>query len=165
MTESIPSTTRSRIDGQQDTFELEEVQSHCRITNVAPIHMEEQIDESLENINIMELMNLPIENNEFNSIDVENPELLKNQQVPDPVVFFNNRKFNPNLISFAGLTFLFVMTTVVLIIFILHINFDGDFESVMYLMYYCLPVALPTIYFIVNPKHLITAMSNLPCNY
>ena len=42
---------------------------------MAPIHLEEQIFESLDDIDTMQPINLPIERNEFNSIGVENPGL------------------------------------------------------------------------------------------
>ena len=145
----IESIHRSRNDEQQDTFELHAVQSSSRIINVAPIHLEEQRFER-------------VESNEFNSIDAENPESEETPEVPDQVVFFNNQKFNQSLIGFAGLTLLFVIVFTVGPIFDWHFRFADDFESVVFKahMYYCLPTALPTVYFIMNPKHLIISMRN-----
>ena len=156
-TESIPASHRSRNDELQDTFELQAAQSHSGIINVAPVHMEEQSGESLENID----MNLPIENSEFNCIDVEIQESEVTSEAPVQIVCFprlNNHKFNPNLISFAGLILLFVMIFI-LVILNWYIRFGNDFESFAFktYMYYCSPIAFPTIYFIVNPKHLIKA--------
>ena len=143
---------------EQDEFEL---QSHSRIINVAPIHLEEESVESFENINIIQPMNESIENNEPNSIAVENPESEKAPKTPEQVVlYFNNRKFNPNLISSTGLTFLFVIIFIVSPFFIWNTRVADNFESLVFKthVYYCLPIVLPIGYFIVNPKHLIPAL-------
>ena len=75
MTESISAI---QFDNEeQDTFEL---QSHSQIINVAPIHLEEESVESLKNNNIQTL-NLPIENNEPNSVDVGNSESEETSEI------------------------------------------------------------------------------------
>ena len=156
VTESIRAIQSS--EEEQDEFGL---QSHSRIINVAPTHLEEESVESLENINIIQLLNMPIENNEPNSIDVENPESEETPEMPDQVVLcFNTRKFNPNMISSTGLTFLFVIIFIVGPFFIWNLRFADDYESLVFKshIYYCLPIALPIGYFIVNPKHLIPAL-------
>ena len=143
---------------EQGEFEL---QSHSRIINVAPIHLEEESVESLENINMIQPLNAPIEINELNRIDVENPESEETPEMPDQVVlFFNNHKFNQNLISSTGLTLLFVIILIVGPFFIWNLRFADDFESFVFKthIYYCLPIALPIGYFMVNPKHLIPAL-------
>ena len=131
---------------EQDEFEL---QSHSHIINVAPIHFEEESVDSLENINMIQLLNVPIENNEPNRIDVENPESEETPEMPDQVVLcFNNRKFNPNMISSSGLTFLFVIIFIVGPFFIWNLSFSDDYESWVFKshIYYCLPMALPIGY-------------------
>ena len=148
---------------QSDEHGEFELQSHSRIINVAPIHLEEESVESLENINIIQLLNMPmpIENNDPNSIDVENPESEETPEMPDQVVLcFNNHKFNPNMISSTGLTFLFVIIFIVGPFFIWNLSFSDDYDSWVFKshIYYCLPMALPIGYFIVNPKHLIPAL-------
>ena len=145
---------------EQGEFEL---QSHSQIINVAPIHLEEESVESLENLNIIQLLNMPmpIENNDRNSIDVENPESEETPEMPDQVVLcFNNHRFNPNMISSTGLTFLFVIIFIVGPFFIRNLSFSDDYESWVFKshIYYCLPIALPIGYFMVNPKHLIPAL-------
>ena len=143
---------------EQDEFEL---QNHPRIINVAPIHFEEESVESLENINMIQILNVPIENNEPNRIDVENPESEETPEMPDQVVLcFNNRKFNQSLINSTGLTLLFVTILIVGSFFIWNLRFADDFESFVFKthIYYCLPIALPIGYFMVNPKHLIPAL-------
>ena len=143
---------------QQDEFEL---QSHSQIINVAQIHLEEESVESLENIDMVQSLNVPIENNQPNGIDVQNPESEENPKMSDQAVLcFNNRKFNPNLISSAGLALLFVIIFIVCPFFLWNLRFADDFESFVFQthIYYCLPIALPIVYFIVNPKHLILAL-------
>ena len=143
---------------EQDEFEL---QSHSRIINVDPIHLEEESVESLENINMPQPLNVPIENNEPHSIDVENPESEENPEISGQVLLcFNNRKFNPNLISSAGLALLFVILFIICPYFLWNLRFADDFESFVFQthIYYCLPIALPIVYFIVNPKHLTPAL-------
>ena len=133
------------IEEEQDEFEL---QSHSHIINVAPIHFEEESFESLEN-------------NEPNRIDVENPESEETPEMPDQVVLcFNNRKFNQSLINSTGLTLLFVIILIVASFFIWNFRFVDDFDSFVFKthVYYCLTIALPIGYFIVNPKHLIPAL-------
>ena len=140
---------------EQDEFEL---QSHSRIINVAPIHFEEESVESLENINMIQLLN---ENDEPNRIDVENPESEETPEMPDQVVLcFNNRKFNQSLINSTGLTLLFVIILILSSFFIWNLHFADDFESFVFKthIYYCLTIALPIGYFIVNPKLLIPAL-------
>ena len=149
----------SRSDEQQNTFELQTVQSHSRIINVAPIHLEEQILESLDNIDVVQPMNLPIEPNEFNSIVVENPGSEETPEAPNQMLCLNNQKFNPNLISFPVLTFLCVIILILFPIYVWHIRFANDFENPILKthIFYSSTIVLPTVYFIVNPKHLTKA--------
>ena len=157
--ERIP--TRCRNNEQlQETFELQPVQSHSRTIHVAPIHSEEQSVESLENSDTIQ----PIEVFEFIA---DNQEPEETPEVPVQNLCLNNIKFNPDLIGSAGLTILVVIIFIVLYLYVCHIIFADDYESFVLLqhLYYCFPIALPTIYFVVNPKHLITAMRDLPCNY
>ena len=163
LSESIQAIHTSRIDEPQDTFELQAVQSHSRIIHVAPIHLEEQSLKSLENIGTIQPMNMPIQCNEFISIGMENPKSEETLEAPNQTLCLNNQKFNPNLISLAGLTFLFVITFIVAPIFVWQIRFASDFENVTLKchIYYFMPTALPIVYFIFNPKHLRKAMKLL----
>ena len=163
LTESIRAVNSYRSDEPQNTFELRAVLSHLPIINVAPIHFEEQSFESLEIIGTIQPISLPLEHNEFNNIDVENPESEETPDIPAQLLCFNNQKFNPNLISFAGLTFLFVITFIVGPIFFWHIRFANDLENLILKthIYFSLPIALPIVYFIRNPKHLKIAMTIL----
>ena len=159
LSESIQAIHTSRIDEPQDTFELQAVQSHSQIIHVAPIHLEEQSFESLENIGTIQPMNMPIGCNEFISIGVKNPKSEETLEAPNQILCLNNQKFNPNLISLAGLMFLFVITFIVAPIFVWQIRFASDLENVILKIhiYYSMPIALPIVYFILNPKHLTKA--------
>ena len=66
LTENIQAIHSSRNDEQKNTFELQAVQSHSRIINVASFYLEEQIFESLDDIY------LPKECKEFISIGEKN---------------------------------------------------------------------------------------------
>ena len=156
LSENIQAVHSSRIDEQENTFELQAVQSHSRIINVAPILSEEQISESLDSIDTIQLMSLPIECNEFFRIDVENSGLEKTPEAPNQMLYLNNQKFNPNLVSFTVLSFLFVMTFIVGPIFAWHVRFANDIENLILKthIFYTFPIVLPTVYFIMNPKHL-----------
>ena len=163
LTESIRAVNTYRSDEPLNTFELRTVLSHLPLTNVAPIHFEEQSFESLQIIGTAQPTTLPLEHNEFNNIDIQNPESEETQDIPAKLLPFNNQRFNPNLISFAGLTFLFVITFIVGPIFFWHIRFANDLENLILKthIYLSLPIALPIVYFIRNPQHLTTAMTIL----
>ena len=64
--ESTLEINRSTNDEQQDRFELQAVQSHSQIINVAPLRLEEQRAESLDNVDMIQSMNMPRENGECN---------------------------------------------------------------------------------------------------
>ena len=151
---------------RQETFELQPVQSHSRTIHVAPIHSEEQSVESLENSDTIQ----PIGVFEFIDSGIHSgfiPESEETPVVPVQNFCLNNIKFNPDLIGSAGLTILFVIILIVFYFYVGQIVFADDYETFVLLqhLYYCFPIALPTIYFVVNPKHLITALRDLPCNY
>ena len=131
LTESIRAVNTYRSDEPQNTFELRAVQ---------PI-------------------SLPLEHNEFN--DIQNPESEETPDIPAQLLCFNNQKLNPNMVSFAGLMFLFVITFIVGPIFFWHIRFANDLENLILKthIYFSLPIALPMVYFIRNPKHLTVAMT------
>ena len=159
LSESIQAIHTSRIDEPQDTFELQAVQSHSRIIHVAPIHLEEQSFESLENIGTIQPMNMPIGCNEFISIGVKNPKSEETLEAPNQILCLNNQKFNPNLISLDGLTLLYVISFISYCIFVWQIRLASELENVILKIHiiYCMPIALPIVYFILNPKHLTKA--------
>ena len=164
LTENIQATHSSNRDKQQNTFELQAVQSNSRIINVAPIHLEEQILESLEYIGTIQPMNLPIERNEFNRFDVENRGSEETLEASNQTLCLNNQKFNPNLASFTVLMLLFVIACIVLPIYGWHVHFSKDCENIILKnrilnthLLYSSTIVLPIFYFILNPKHLTKA--------
>ena len=164
LTENIQAIQSSRNDEQQNTFELQAVQSHSRIINVAPVHSEEQIIESLDDIDTIQPMNLPIDRNEFNRFDVENRGSEETLEASNQTLCLNNQKFNPNLASFTVLMLLFVIACIVLPIYGWHVHFSKDCENIILRnrilkihIFYSSTIVLPTFYFILNPKHLTKA--------
>ena len=159
LTENVQAIQSSRNDEQQNTFELQAVQSHSQIINVAPIHSEEQIIESLYDIDTIQPLNLPIEGIEFNRIDVENQGSEETLEAPHQTLCLNNQKLNPNLISFSVLTFLCVIFLILFPIYIWHIRLVNDlgYHILKTHIFYSSTILLPTVYFILNPKHLTKA--------
>ena len=157
--DNIQAIHSSKSDERQNTCELQAVQSHSRIINVAPIHLEEQIFESLDNIDMIQPNNMPIECNEFISIAVENPGSEKTPEAPNQTLCLNNQKLNPNLIGFSALTFLCVIFLILFPIYILHIRLVNDlgYHILKTHIFYSSTILLPTVYFILNPKHLTKA--------
>ena len=80
-------------------------------------------------------------------------------------ITLNNRKFNKNLISIGGLIFLFAMLVLILIpSWLAHDTKNAENLYVLFFVLLCaLPLGLPTIYFVLNPKHLLISLENLPC--
>ena len=131
---------------------------------MAPIHLEEQIFESLDDIDTIQPMNLPIERNEFNRFDVENRGSEETLEASNQTLCLNNQKFNPNLASFTVLMLLFVIACIVLPIYGWHVHFSKDCENIILKnrilnthLLYSSTIVLPTFYFILNPKHLTKA--------
>ena len=135
------------------------MQSHSQIINVAPIHLEEQIFESLDNIDMIQPMNMPIECNEVISIVVENPGSEETPEASTKTLCLNNQKFNPSLISFSVLTFLCVIFLILFPIYVWHIRLANDLGNHILKthIFYSSTILLPTVYFILNPKHLTKA--------
>jgi hypothetical protein len=159
LTQNIQAIHSSRSDEQQNIFALQALQSHSRIINVAPINLEEQIIESLDNIDTIQPRNLPIECNEFNSIGVENPGSEETPESPNQTLCFNNQKFNPSLISFPVLMFLCVIAFIILPIYGWHTHFANDYEHLILIIHFdnSSTIILPIVYFTLNPKHLTKA--------
>jgi hypothetical protein len=101
--------------------------------------------------------------------DVESIRSMKIEEfiqeiVSDQEVLYNVRKYNKNLISFSGISilvaFLFLMTVIAIgsrygWISLIHSQYYW------YINFYCLPVILPTIYFMRKPNHLVVVMKDL----
>ena len=79
-------------------------------------------------------------------------------------ILFNTIKYNKNLISLSGISIL--ITIPLLMLGVAIGSRYGWFSLVQsigiwYIYFCCLPVILPTIYFMRNPNHFIIVMKNL----
>ena len=114
--------------------------------------VELRIPKTIENVNL--------DSSSENSYKI--PHSIECQVAPK--LIFNNRKYNENLISFMGVLVLIVILIVILVPLAYHhftngvSEYDNNINEFVILYFYillcCLPVALPSIYFISNPRHL-----------
>jgi hypothetical protein len=109
--------------------------------------------------------------NDVGSIEMMNFAESFQERIPDkpqirPITTFafNTTKYNKNLISFSGISIL------ILLLVLLGVFAVGSRSSwishiqgqiYVYINFCCLPIILPTIYFIRKPNHLIVAMKDL----
>ena len=144
----------------QETFELQPI---IRNTfNIVPLNVPNYNQDipdgngsrNLEQENITEenlpTCNLSIHSTKLNTLDG---------------ITLNNRKFNKNLISIGGLIFLFAMLVLILIpSWLAHDTKNAEKLYILFFVLLCtLPLGLPTIYFVLNPRHLLISLEDLPC--
>ena len=107
-----------------------------------------------------------IEMNVIEPIQEMNAEQIIQETIANPfhIQAFNITKYNKNLISFPGISFL---VTYFLLMLGLVVGSRNGWISLVQLQLYwyigfcCFPVIIPTIYFIRNPNHLISVMRDL----
>ena len=114
--------------------------------------VELRIPKTIENVNL----------DSISEKSYEIPHSIESQMAPK--LIFNNRKYNENLISFMGVLVLIVILIVILVPLAYHhftngvSEYDNNVNEFVVLYFYillcCLPVALPSIYFVSNPRHL-----------
>ena len=110
----------------------------------------------MNNVELIEMMNFA----EF--LQERIPD--KPQVLPITTFAFNTTKYNKNLISFSGISILIVL---LVLLGVFAVGSRSSWIShnqgitYVYINFCCLPVVLPTIYFIKNPNHLIVAMKDL----
>ena len=111
--------------------------------------------------------NTPVQSIEMNvieSIGGMNIEEFFQETITNPQVqAFNISKYNENLISFVGISFL---VTYIIVITGIAIGSRYGLSLVqaqlyLYIVFCCLPVILPTTYFMRNPNHFISVMRDL----
>ena len=112
--------------------------------------------------------NTPVQSIEMSvieSIGGMNIEEFFQETITNPlqVQAFNISKYNKNLISFVGISFL---VTYLIVITGIAIGSRYGLSLVqtqlyLYIAFYCLPVILPTIYFMRNPNHFISVVRDL----
>ena len=148
----------------QETFELQPIirNNTSNTFNIEPLNVptyNQDIPDgngsrNLEQENINEenlpTLNLSIHSTKLNTLDG---------------ITLNNRKFNKNLISIGGLIFLFAMLVLILIpSWLAHDTKNAEKLYVLFFVLLCtLPLGLPTIYFVLNPRHLLISLEDLPC--
>ena len=84
-----------------------------------------------------------------------------------PRIQFNNKKNNKNLISFTGVLVLFGITVAAIIPTSVSAQY-GIISAEFIVMYFyilscCLPIGLPTMYFMFEPKHFIRVLKHFYC--
>ena len=107
-----------------------------------------------------------IEMNVIGSIGGMNIEHFFQETIENPfqVQAFNISKYNKNVVSFPGISFL---VTYFLVMTGIAIGSRYGWISLvqtqlyLYIGFCCLPVILPTIYFMRNPNHFIIVMRDL----
>ena len=112
--------------------------------------------------------NVPEQSIEMNVIEpiqeMNTEQIIQVIANPFPVQAFNITKYNKNLISFPGISFL---VTYFLLMTGLAVGSRYGWISLVQLQLYwyigfcCFPVIIPTIYFMRNPNHLISVMRDL----
>ena len=107
--------------------------------------------------------------NDVESIGRMNIEEFLEEQIPpikkvQPQLAFNVTKYNKNLISFAGISILVVFFLVysgIISLFRFGWITATQVQFYVYVHQCCLPVILPTIYFMRKPNHLVVVMKDL----
>ena len=102
---------------------------------------------------------------EVTSTEIETSnELNQTCHIPLPMVQFNNKKNNKNLISFTGALVLFGIISAAIIPTIVSAQYgliSAEFIVLyLYILSCCLPVGLPTMYFMFEPKHFIRVLKH-----
>ena len=77
--------------------------------------------------------------------------------VNNPILFFNNTKHNKNIINLYGL---FIIGVIFCILDIARSDTFGLIIMDDVFLCCCVPVVLPIIYFMRNPKHLISVLQD-----
>jgi len=107
-----------------------------------------------------------IEMNVIEPIQEMNTEHGLQETIANPfhVQEFNITKYNKNLISFPGISFLvtyFLLMTGLLVGSRYGLISLVQTQLYWYIGFCCFPVIIPTIYFMRNPNHLISVMRDL----
>ena len=131
------------------------IKAICRIPRprITPAAARNTPEQSIE-MNVIE----PIQ--EMNTVQIIQ-ETIAN---PFHIQAFNITKYNKNLISFPGISFL---VTYFLLMTGLAVGSRYGWISLVqtqlywYIGFCCFPVIIPTIYFMQNPNHLISVMRDL----
>ena len=149
----------------QETFELQPIirNNPSNTFNIVPLNVpnyNQDIPDGNGCSRVLEQENITEENLPTRNLSIHSTKL-------DTLVgiTLNNRKFNKNLISIGGLIFLFAMLVLILIpSWLAHDTKNAEKLYVLFFVLLCtLPLGLPTIYFVLNPRHLLISLEDLPC--
>ena len=142
--------TQEHIDKEnQGSIELQPIESISRRIDTQPM--------SIRDENVTELC----------EVSFDSPTIGENQVVQSTnFIRFNNRRLNKNLINLTGL-FLIIVLIIPIPFSLMYLIYTGNdveiFYMMAYVLYCCLAVGMPSIYFMSNQKHLMIALKNLPC--
>ena len=149
----------------QETFELQPIirNNPSNTFNIVPLNVpnyNQDIPVDGNGSRNLEQGNITKENLPTHNLSIHSTKL----DTLDGIIL-NNRKFNKNLISIGGLIFLFAMLVLILIpSWLTHDTKNAEKLYVLFFVLLCtLPLGLPTIYFVLNPRHLLIALEDLPC--
>ena len=128
-----------------------------RIIHIQPINVIDNDVNDIENLSIDEKS---ISINE----SINNPDQLNDPTPCPPITMFNTSKSNKNLINFTGMILISVMF-IIIGYFPLASRLgwisQRNGNTYLFVPICCIPVILPTIYFMSNPKHLIRVLTDL----
>ena len=149
----------------QETFELQPIirNNPSNTFNIVPLNVpnyNQDIPDGNGCSRVLEQENITEENLPTRNLSIHSTKL----DTLDGITL-NNRKFNKNLISIGGLIFLFAMLVLILIpSWLAHDTKNAEKLYVLFFVLLCtLPLGLPTIYFVLNPRHLLISLEDLPC--
>ena len=149
----------------QETFELQPIirNNPSNTFNIVPLNVpnyNQDIPDGNRCSRVLEQENITEENLPTRNLSIHSTKL----DTLDGITL-NNRKFNKNLISIGGLIFLFAMLVLILIpSWLAHDTKNAEKLYVLFFVLLCiLPLGLPTIYFVLNPRHLLISLEDLPC--
>ena len=141
----------------EESIQMETFHSKARIIHIEPINV--IYEDDIEN-----------KSNDRKSCVSVNDFINNSEQVTNPIqktpmnLMFNTSKYNKNLINSTGIILIAVMLIIIVYFpFASAMGWIGQRERNVYIwvLYCCIPVLLPTIYFMHQPKHLIKVLNDL----
>ena len=151
----VPNNTSSQH--QHESIEMETFHSKSRIIHIQPINVIDNDVNDTENLSIDEKS---ISINE----SINNHDQLNDPTPCPPITMFNTSKSNKNLINFTGVLLIGVMLIIISYFpFASRMGWISQREGNIYIVVplCCIPVVLPTIYFMYKPKHLVKVLKDL----
>ena len=97
---------------------------------------------------------------------VTNPFQVFPNQITSQVSFFNNVRYNKSMISLTGsiLLFILIVTLFCVVKYLSYAVDDYDFSLKIisfYILLFCVSTIPTSLYFILNPNHLVIALKEL----